>query len=238
MPLSREEAIEFYNRLGARQDRQAFYEDAATGRLIAESGFDTSQSVLEFGCGTGRFAELLLRNYLPEDCHYVGVDSSSTMVSLARKRLKPWASRSEIHLTDGSPRILTPTSAYDRFVSNYVVDLMTEQDIHMVLAEAQRVLGLTNKLCLVSLSHGTTVFSQLVTVIWQHVHNLNAKWVGGCRPLNLLEFLKPEIWQVEHHGRVTRWGISSQVVVASLLPATRAVRSQEKNGDSRPFHKK
>ena len=39
---------------------------------------------MEFGCGTGRLAERLLRDHLPDAATYVAVDSSSTMVSLAQ----------------------------------------------------------------------------------------------------------------------------------------------------------
>ena len=52
--LNREQAKTFYDRLGSRQDSQAFYEDPAIRDLIAEADFETARSIFEFGCGTGR----------------------------------------------------------------------------------------------------------------------------------------------------------------------------------------
>ncbi len=63
--LTRERARVFYNRLGGRQDSQAYYEDPATNDLVAHAAFGEAQAVVEFGCGTGRFAEQLLDEQFP-----------------------------------------------------------------------------------------------------------------------------------------------------------------------------
>jgi cyclopropane fatty-acyl-phospholipid synthase-like methyltransferase len=42
--------------------------------------------------------------------------------------------------TVGGAPIGEPAAAYDRFVSNYVFDLLSEEDIRAVIAEAYRVL--------------------------------------------------------------------------------------------------
>lgn len=63
--LTHQQARAFYDRLGAKQDWQAFYELLATNNLSAHAGFDQTQSVFEFGCGTGAFAECLLSSHLP-----------------------------------------------------------------------------------------------------------------------------------------------------------------------------
>ena len=85
--LSVEEARVFYDRFGAKQDQQLFYEGPALATLVANAGFAEAQSLFEYGCGTGRFAHELLEHYLPEGCRYLGVDISSTMVRLASERL-------------------------------------------------------------------------------------------------------------------------------------------------------
>ena len=82
--LTHQQAKAFYDHLGARQDLQAFYEAPATGDLIANAAFETAQSVFELGCGTGAFAERVLSHHLPQHATYLAVDSSSTMVGLAR----------------------------------------------------------------------------------------------------------------------------------------------------------
>ena len=91
--LSHAEARKAYDRIGPLQDSQAFYEDQATDVLLQHGAFNTAAAVFEFGCGTGRFAERLLRDFLPPAAHYRGVDVSPRMVDLARTRLNPYGAR-------------------------------------------------------------------------------------------------------------------------------------------------
>jgi trans-aconitate methyltransferase len=91
--LTHQQSSSFYNHLGARQDWQAFYEAPATRDLIAHASFEAAQAVCEFGCGTGAFAEQVLLHFLPQEATYLAVDSSTTMVRLARSRLARFGAR-------------------------------------------------------------------------------------------------------------------------------------------------
>lgn len=115
-----EQARAFYDRFGRMQDWQSFYENPATQALVDHAAFGDAHRVIEFGCGAGRFAESLLRDYLPADASYLGIDVSRTMVRLAQERLRPWAARVEVRLSDGSAALYEPDSRADRFVSNYM----------------------------------------------------------------------------------------------------------------------
>jgi ubiquinone/menaquinone biosynthesis C-methylase UbiE len=212
--LNRAQARAFYDRFGSKQDGQAFYEDAAVQDLLAHAEFEKANAVFEFGCGTGRFAEKLLAAHLPANGHYLGCDLSATMVDLARQRLARFAARADVRLTDGAPRIEAPDATFDRFVSNYVVDLLTAEDIADVLSEARRVLTAEGRLCVVSLTHGSTPASRLVSWLWARVHRLRPQLVGGCRPLALLPFLSQGGWRTIHHNVIVAYGIPSEIVVA------------------------
>ena len=111
--LSHLEARALYDRIGAWQDTQRFYEDYATADLIAHADLHQAQSVFEFGAGTGRIAERLLRDHLPTTAHYFGLDISATMVALARRRLTPWSERARVEQSDGSPRIQAPARSHN-----------------------------------------------------------------------------------------------------------------------------
>src|SRR5262245_2988807 len=104
------DAERFYDRFGANQDLQ-FYENGALARIVASADFDHASAVFELGCGTGRLAERLLRERLPKEAHYVGVDISTTMVGLARERLSPWRGRVDVRHGDGSTRWPDPHGA-------------------------------------------------------------------------------------------------------------------------------
>ncbi len=212
--LSYEEARRVYDRVGSFQDSQAFYEDTVTEVLLKRGAFETAEAVFEFGSGTGRLAERLFRTRLPATARYRGVDVSPTMVGLARTRIAPWASRAEVVLTDGRPPVDEPEGAYDRFLSTFVFDLLSEQDIRAVLAEAHRILRPGGLLCLASLSTGTGPLSRATAGVWGWLARARPSLVGGCRPIDLLPFLEGTEWKVRHQEKVVTWGIPSEAVVA------------------------
>lgn len=215
--LSREQARRVYDRIGALQDTQAFYEDRATGILVEHGDFRTAHRVLEFGCGTGRFAARLLSDHLPADASYRALDLSPTMVQLARTRLAAFGSRAEVVLTEGAAPADEPTAARDRFVSNFVLDLLAEDDIAAVVREAHRILVPGGLLCVSSLSVGAGGLSRLVSRAWTRLHALNPALVGGCRPLELLDWFPSPQWRIRHHARLTPFGVPSAVVVAERI---------------------
>jgi ubiquinone/menaquinone biosynthesis C-methylase UbiE len=217
--LTHEEARRVYDRIGAWQDTQALYEDRATGLLIRYGAFETAQRVLEFGCGTGRFALRLLSRHLPETSRYRGLDLSPRMVQLARQRLAPFAPRAEVVLTDGAPPAGEPSASCDRFVSSYVLDLLSEEDIASVLREAHRILEPGGLLCLAGLSTGTGALSRRVARAWLGVHALHPALVGGCRPLDLLARLPTEQWRIRHHAKLAPFGVPSEALVAERWPS-------------------
>ena len=212
--LTREAARRIYDRIGSRQDTQAFYEDRATEILVRNGEFGAARRVLELGCGTGRFALGLLTTQLSEVARYRALDLSPVMVGLARGRLAPFASRVEVVQTDGSPPSDEPTASCDRFVSNFVLDLLADEDIASVVGEAHRILEPGGLLCVCSLSTGSGPFSRFVARAWSWVHAARPALVGGCRPLELLDWIDAERWRVRHHEKRTPFGVPSEVLVA------------------------
>ena len=213
--LSPAEAKRFYDRLGSAQDWQGFFENPAINEMIGHAAFDSAHSIFEFGCGTGALASKLLQHYLPPNARYVGLDISDTMVSLAQERLKPWSERARIYHSDGSPRISEPDHSFDRFVSTYVLDLLAPDFIDQLLSEAHRLLVPGGKLCLVSMTFGTSNLSRSVCWGWQRLWRLSPTIVGGCHPIELSEYLGSEGWKPDHTTKVTSWGVTSEVLVAS-----------------------
>jgi ubiquinone/menaquinone biosynthesis C-methylase UbiE len=140
------------------------------------------------------------------------------MVSLAKDRLHKYGPRAEVRLTDGSLKLPLPDSQFDRFISNYVLDLLPPEDIEVVMQEAHRVLVPQGRLCLISLTHGFSILSRAVVWLWRRVFAFRPVLVGGCRPLMLLDFISEKTWEVVHHSSVVALGIPSEVLVACKLP--------------------
>lgn len=214
MVLTPDGVKRYYDRSGTFQDRQGFYEDAALDDLVAHAAFDEATAIVELGCGTGRFAQWLLT--LSPDAHYQGFDVSTTMLDIARGRLSPLGDRARIERLDpGTVHLPLSDGSADRFVSTYVLDLLPPADIRTVLDEARRVLTPDGRLCLVSLTMGRPGFPWLVAHAWNAVFRLRPQLVGGCRPIEVRDFCREPAWKIIHRRTVVRWGISSEILVAT-----------------------
>ena len=219
MSLSRNDVQRFYDRFGSKQDSQAFYEDAALADLTAHAHLDTVQSVFEFGCGTGRYAQQLLQRALSASATYTGCDLSSVMISLAEQRLRSYGERVKLVQSSGEIHIEAADHSVDRVVSTYVLDLLSDVDIKAFATEARRVLKPEGKLCLVSLTQGTTSASKLVTALWKVLYRLRPMLVGGCRPVLLSAHLDKSDWSMEYHHTIVRYGVASEIIIAVPVAA-------------------
>lgn len=201
--------------MGRWQDTQRFYEDAATARLAGAANFAQASSVFELGCGTGRFAAGLLAGELADDARYLGVDVSSKMVQLARRRLAAWAARAEVPLLE-PPALTLPgaDASFDRFVATYVFDLLSVSDAGALVGEAHRLLAPDGLLALISLTHGTNAASRVVSGTWGAVAQRWPGLVGGCRPIKLGDLLDQGQWGIVERDVVVSWGVPSEVLVA------------------------
>jgi ubiquinone/menaquinone biosynthesis C-methylase UbiE len=214
MVLTRDQARTFYDHFGKRQDTQAFYEDPALDDLVAHAQFGQAESVFELGCGTGRLALRLLERHLPASAGYSGIDISQTMIDIARQRLSPYKGRASVAQSDGSMGFPLPDGSTDRVISAYVLDLLSDTDAEQAVAEAQRVLTPNGKLCLVSLTNGKGLTSRTVSGLWSMLFRVHAPLVGGCRPIRLESFVRPQSWVIEYRNVITGFGVPSEVLVA------------------------
>jgi len=217
--LSHDEARRFYDRLGSVQDWQWPFEQPAREAMVAHLALEDASAVFELGCGTGRFAKDLLERKLPLEARYLAVDVSETMLRLARSALSRFGTRVEVRNGGGDLGFDVPDASFDRFVSTYVLDLLSESDIAAALGEAHRMLKPGGRLGLVSLTHGETPLAQRIERIWLALNRRNPVSTGGCRPLALSDHVSPDAWALRHHQVVTRLGISSEVIVAERISA-------------------
>jgi SAM-dependent methyltransferase len=211
--LTPAEAQAYYDRFGKKQDSQGFYEDPALDELIAHGDFANARSVFEFGCGTGKLAQRLLTGHLPAEARYLGCDISPVMLDLTRQRLAAYPRRAQAALMDGTIEFPLKDQSVDRVVCCYVLDLLSQKDIHCLFTEARRVLKPDGLLCLASLGKGSNRRSRLVASVWSALFRLNPAIVGGCRPMQLIAFADRENWQILHQAVVTPFGVPSEVLV-------------------------
>jgi cyclopropane fatty-acyl-phospholipid synthase-like methyltransferase len=143
------------------------------------------------------------------------------MIRLAKTRLERFGNRVTVEQTNGSLQFEAASGSCDRFVSTYVADLLSTSEIAALFCEAHRLLVPGGRLCLVSLTTGTGLFSHLVTSAWAGLHRFSPALVGGCRPLELQALLEVGSFQVEYIHTVVAFGIPSEVVIAKRQPQAR-----------------
>ena len=214
MSFSHSQAKGFYDRFGSKQDRQAFYEDPSINQLVSAIRFGAVHRIFEFGCGTGRFGRRLLEKHLSADASYVGADVSPVMVGLARQRLASFADRAEVRLTDGSISFPIAETSVDLVISTYVLDLLADEDIRRFIGEAGRVLRPGGQLALAGITGGVDLRSRALMALWKVVYRLNPSWLGGCRPIQLPQYLDSNQWDVFFRGTVSPYGVSSEAIAA------------------------
>lgn len=215
--FTRDDAKRYYNSFGAKQDLQGFYENAALDALIQNSEFSCAGKVLEIGSGTGKFAQRLLSGHLPDKARYVGIDISETMVALAKSRLKPWAHRAKVLLCDGDLDSSAVGNSFDRVVTTYVFDLLTEEDISNALTAAHGALRTGGLLCTAGLTQGTSVVSRATSSVWSWIYSMKPSLVGGCRPMTLSTFITEPRWRIVHREVVVSMTVPSEVILAEAL---------------------
>jgi Methyltransferase domain len=147
------------------------------------------------------------------------VSCSVTMVGIARKRLDAYKLRSSVTQTDGSPDLPLADASCDRFVSTYVLDLLTGSQIEAVVTEAHRLLCPDGLLCITSLTHGQGAVSKSMIALWKALHRLSPALVGGCRPIGVSQYVSADKWHVKLRTVLVRWGVPSEVFVARRLAA-------------------
>ena len=215
MALTRSEAKTFYDRFGKKQDTQAFYEDAALDDLVAHGIFEKAETVFELGCGTGRYASRLLAETLSPSASYLGIDLSPIMINIAEQRISVYAERAKVVQSNGTMHFPQADHSVDRVVSTYVFDLLSEIDIRQALSEAHRVLRPGGKLCLVSLTKGTTFTTRVVSTLWLTLYRLRPTLVGGCRPIRLSLLIDQNAWSIDYCNEIDQFGVPSEVLIAS-----------------------
>ncbi len=215
--LKPSEAKEYYDGFGIRQDEQGFYEDEPLAALIAQLDMTNAASVVELGCGTGRFALDLMENHLPEPATYLGIDISDTMVSIAQQRLAVFGERARVVQGNGAFELPCQDSGCDRVIATYVLDLLSPEDARAFIREAYRALAPGGLIGIAGLTRGERPVSRAVSALWQTVQRVWPRRVGGCRPVEAATYLDAEKWTIVSRRIVTQSSIPSEVIVARKL---------------------
>ena len=223
--LSREDARAVYDGFAVTghvggKDASSGYGGPAVAALLRLAAFASATSVLDYGCGAGKLAEVALSRH--GHLRYRGIDQSPQMVLSASERLNPHRDRAQVELlADGEPSAVdVAPGSVDRFVSTYCLDLLAEEDMYAVLDLAEHSLNKESGLLLlagITWGYRASLRTFFMTLVWEVLYRVRRKMVGGCRPQLLLPYLRARGWVIVASERTLPVGfpwMASEVICA------------------------
>ena len=217
--LSRSEARDVYDQFAEEghtggKDADSGYGGPAVSALLQMADFLSAETVLEYGCGQGKLAELVYSSsVLSSDdddkaaavsstkLKWRGIDQSPKMVNRFRERCKLYDDCSVELLVDGDPSdVAVENRSIDRFVSTYSLDLLSEDDMYKVLDLAKACLHPERGLLLlagITWGYKASIRTFAMTAVWELLYKIRRKKVGGCRPQRLVPYLESRGWRIE-----------------------------------------
>ena len=202
--LTRAEAVAVYDSFALKghlggKDASSGYGGPAITALLTMGAFAGAKTVVDYGCGQGKLAELLLTKH--PHLSWRGYDQSPEMCLRATERCHEFGARAAVERLDsGDPIAIaatTPARSVDRFVSTYCLDLLSEQDLYDVLAAAQRALNPERGILLlagITWGYRLSLKTFFMTLLWELLYRFTRKTVGGCRPQKLEQYLLSKGW--------------------------------------------
>ena len=198
------------------------YGGPAVKVLVKMADFNNAKTILDYGSGQGKLAEFVLENMIKNvninKCgkieqekklddkviHWKGVDQSPKMIEKFRDRcVNQFGEKycSTVFLENGDPsELVLEDASIDRFISTYCLDLMSEEDMYKVLDKAEKCLDPDNGLLLligITWGYKQSIKTFLMTTAWELMYKFGRKKVGGCRPQNLMPYLKARGWRIK-----------------------------------------
>ena len=224
---------------------KALVEMAGFGKTSCVKGQESIQKVFDYGCGQGKLAEYVLSIMEdvtnnedlesltgPNSVHWHGVDQSPEMIVKFKERFyshtssKMDASCEYISNGDAAELLsMIPASSYDRFISTYCLDLLSEEDMYKVLTLAEHLIHPDGEIILAGITYGwkDSVKTFLMTLGWNLMYRIKPKVVGGCRPQNLIPYMKEMDWEITKVVRTKPQGfpwMMSEIICAKPKKAT------------------
>jgi ubiquinone/menaquinone biosynthesis C-methylase UbiE len=111
---------------------------------------DEGMSVLDIGCGTGTHLEI----YQRAGCKVVGIDTSSSMLEIARSKL---TGRAELHLGDAS-HMPFPHESFDLVLAMFLLHEIPASIRSSVINEAKRVTKRSGRFLVIDYDPGPARF--------------------------------------------------------------------------------
>jgi ubiquinone/menaquinone biosynthesis C-methylase UbiE len=172
------------------------------------AGIQDGQDILEVAVGTG-VAFYTMAEQNPGGTN-TGIDISHGMLNKARRRAQKLPHRNWSLNIGTAFKLNMPDESVDILMNNYMFDLVSFDDMDIVIGEFKRVLRKSGKLVLVNMTEGEKFGSQ----IYNRIYHLSPKAMGGCRGVCMSTRLEERGFCVKTREYVQQLFFPSEVVLA------------------------
>ena len=206
--ISREQTQHNYDRMSRWYDLFATSEKKFTEFGLQLLGVKAGERALEIGFGTGH-SLATLAGQAGESGLVTGLDLSSGMIEVARKRIQAKSPERSAQLIQGDGTLLPfSNNSFEALLLSFTLELFSESEIPVVLNECHRVLKREGRLGVVSLSKQDVLACRLYE--WGH-----KRWPAllDCRPIELRKSLETEGFRVQAAKVQTMWGLPVEIVL-------------------------
>lgn len=215
---SRSEARANYDRLSRWYDWvSAPFERTAREQGLKLLDAQPGEAVLEVGFGTG-WGLLALADAVGSSGMVCGVDPSSGMLKVSRKRVRHHVHSQRIRLLRGDGVALPfQGHRFNAVFMSFTLELFDTPEILSVIRECKRVLHTQGRICVVSLAK-----SRNAGVLERFYEGLHAAFpiTFDCRPIRVGPSMMSGGFQVTSERTGNLWGLPVAIVLA-IKPSSR-----------------
>lgn len=204
--LSLLSAQRFYDRIGSRYDWFEFYEGHAKEMAREALHLTSGLKILSVGAGTGKELQKIIPGITPGGIAFA-VDISTVMLELTRKRTSAKVCQADAR------RIPFTEQSFDRVYAAYVLDLISKAEIPGLLLDFFRVLKPSGRLVILALTEGINLSSRAIVSLWKGLFSISPTVCGGCRPLELLDFVKEAGFSGVKREVIVQMGVPSEIIL-------------------------
>lgn len=168
------------------------------GDRVLEVGFGTGHALAALACASGTAG------------HVVGIDISSGMLNVARRRVAT-ADTHTVSFAIDDARALSFTSAvFDAAFMSFALELFDAADVAGVLREVRRVLRPRGRLAVVAMAETAGAHAIVEIYAWLHRHFPH---FVDCRPIDVRRHMEGAGFRITDAIHMTIWGLPVAAVV-------------------------
>ena len=207
--IKKSRVAEIYRKVAPSYDLFARLTETRAHNLCLElAAIQDGEAVLEVPVGTGlAFEKILSANPSGRN---EGIDLTEAMLIRAERRATKSGSDNYRLRVGDAYDLNFPDNDFDVLVSNYLFNLLPQQDFGAVLNEFKRVLRPGGRLVMINMTKG----EHWCNDGWDWLYRIKPAWIGACRGVLILPHVQASGYSQINREYVSQLTFPSEVLYA------------------------